>query len=167
MFFLTVWLGATVIFIIPRLAPGDPVDAIVGRLMAEGSNLENGELLVQAWRQRFGLDEPLYVQYFRYLGNTLRLDTGYSLAFFPSRVDDMVKRAMPWTLGLLAVATLLSFVLGNLVGALLAWRGTPNAIRWLLPFSMTFTAIPAFMPGLAANLGSLFRPGLVPLCRRL
>ncbi len=148
MFFLTVWLGATIIFLIPRLSPGDPVDAIIGRLMTEGSNIENGERLVQSWRERFGLDQPLYIQYLKYLYNAIRFDTGYSLAFFPSRVDDMVRRAMPWTIGLLAVATIISFVLGNLVGALLAWRGTPQIARWLLPFSMTFTAIPAFMLGL-------------------
>jgi len=148
MFLLTVWLGATIMFIIPRLAPGDPVQAMIGRMISEGVTVQNSEEIISAWRERFGLDKPLPVQYLRYLYNTFTFNTGYSLAFFPSRVDDLVARAMPWTVGLLTVATLISFLLGNAIGALLAWRGTPRIVRTLLPFSLTFTAIPAFMLGI-------------------
>jgi peptide/nickel transport system permease protein len=148
MFLITVWLGTTIIFIVPRLVPGDPVQAMVGRLMQEGADVANAEQLIKAWRQRFGLDQPLYVQYFRYLYNSFTFNTGYSLAFFPTRVDDMVARALPWTLGLLVVATLISFVLGNFIGALLAWRGTPRPVRTVLPVTLIFTAIPAFMLGI-------------------
>ena len=135
-------------FIIPRLAPGDPMQAVLGRMMAEGTNVENGQQLIEAWRQRFGLDEPLYMQYIKHLYNSITFNSGYSLAFFPSRVDTLVARAMPWTIGLLSVATLFAFLLGNGIGALLAWRGTPRLARWLLPFSLAFTAIPAFMLGI-------------------
>ena len=148
MFVFTIWLGTTVMFIIPRLAPGDPMQAVLGRMMAEGTNVENGQQLIEAWRQRFGLDEPLYMQYIKHLYNSITFNSGYSLAFFPSRVDTLVARAMPWTIGLLSVATLFAFLLGNGIGALLAWRGTPRLARWLLPFSLAFTAIPAFMLGI-------------------
>lgn len=148
MFLLTVWLGTTIIFIIPRLAPGDPVQAMVGRMMIVGTNVKNCNEIINAWRKRFGLDQPIYIQYIRYLYNSATFNTGYSLASFPSRVDDMVARAMPWTLGLLSVATLISFILGNAIGALLAWRRTPRLAKMLLPLSLTFTSIPAFMLGI-------------------
>ncbi len=148
MFLITIWLGTSIIFFVPRLVPGDPVQAMVGRLMMEGAEVANAQEIIEAWQVRFGLDKPLIVQYFRYLYNSLTFNTGYSLAFFPTRVDDMVLRAMPWTLGLLTVATIISFVLGNLIGALLAWRGTPRFLKAFLPFSLTFTAIPAFMLGI-------------------
>ncbi len=148
MFLITIWLGTSIIFFVPRLVPGDPVQAMVGRLMMEGAEVANAQEIIEAWQVRFGLDKPLIVQYFRYLYNSLTFNTGYSLAFFPTRVDDMVLRAMPWTLGLLTVATILSFILGNLIGALLAWRGTPRFLKALLPVSLTFTAIPAFMLGI-------------------
>jgi peptide/nickel transport system permease protein len=148
MFVLTVWLGATVIFIIPRLAPGDPVQGMIGQMAITGAHVENAEELIASWRQRFGLDQPILVQYFRYLGNTFTFNSGYSLSSFPARVDDMIMRSLPWTFGLLSLATLISFVLGNLIGALLAWRDTPRALRTLLPISMVFTAIPAFMLGI-------------------
>lgn len=148
MFLLTVWLGTTLIFLIPRLAPGDPVQAMLGRMMSEGSNVENADQLITAYRERFGLNQPVYIQYFKYLYNSATFNTGYSLAFFPSRVDDMIARSMPWTLGLLFTALLLSFFIGNAVGALLAWRRTPKIARRVLPITLVFTSIPAYMIGI-------------------
>jgi peptide/nickel transport system permease protein len=145
MFFLTVWLGATLIFIIPRLAPGDPVAAMVTRLMAQSGYVANSAEIIEAWRARFGLDAPILIQYFRFLRNSILFDLGYSLSQFPVEVEEMVARALPWTIGLLAIATLISFVAGNTIGALLAWRRTPALVKNLLPLSLTFTSIPFFM----------------------
>jgi peptide/nickel transport system permease protein len=75
-------------------------------------------------------------------------NTGYSLAFFPAEVDQMVARAMPWTIFLLTIAPALSFLIGNTVGALLAWRKVPGWIRSVLPVTILFTAIPPFMLGI-------------------
>ncbi len=148
MWFITIWLGATIIFFVPRLAPGDPVSAMVSRLSAQAGFVEGSTEMIEAWRVRFGLDEPLIVQYFNYLRNLASFDLGFSLASFPSHVNDMVADALPWTLGLLIIATLISFVLGNIIGALMAWRRTPGTVRTLLPVTLTFTSIPFFMFGI-------------------
>jgi peptide/nickel transport system permease protein len=148
MFFLTVWLGATIIFIIPRLAPGDPVSAMVSRMMAQSGYVENAAPLIEAWRTRFGLDGPIWLQYVRYLGNLLRLDLGYSLTNFPVTVMDLIRRGLPWTMALLAIATALSFIFGNTIGAMLGWRRTPAAAKAVLPFTLIFTSIPFFMLGI-------------------
>ena len=148
MFLLTIWLGSTLIFFIPRLAPGDPVAAMVSRLSAQSGYVENAGELIDRWRVRFGLDGPWYEQYFRYLRNILTFDLGYSLASFPSKVNEMVGRALPWTIGLLLIAVLISFVLGNAIGAVLAWRRTPEWVKQVLPLTMTFTSVPFFMLGI-------------------
>lgn len=148
MWVLTIWLGTTIIFIIPRLAPGDPVAAMVSRMSAQSGYVENSAELIEIWRARFGLDEPLPMQYIKFVGNALRFDLGYSLANFPSRVDAMVLQSLPWTVGLLLVATLISFVLGNTIGALMAWEKTPGGLKAILPVSLTFTSIPFFMLGI-------------------
>jgi peptide/nickel transport system permease protein len=145
MYVLTVWLGSTIIFIIPRLVPGDPVAAMIGRMSQSGARVENSAELINAWRARFGLDAPLPIQYLNYLRNALTLDMGYSLAHFPATVRDMVAVAVPWTIGLLALATVISFILGNLIGAMMAWGPTPRWLKRLLPLSLTFTSIPYFM----------------------
>jgi peptide/nickel transport system permease protein len=148
MFLLTVWLGTTLIFMIPRMAPGDPVAAMVSRLSAQAGTISNSAEMIASWRKRFGLDEPIMIQYARYIYNASTFQLGPSLAHFPANVQDMVARAFPWTLGLLSLATLFSFIAGNVVGALLAWRRTPNLAKALLPVTLTFTSIPPFMLGI-------------------
>src|SRR5262249_31560180 len=148
MFLLTIWLGATIVFIIPRLMPGDPVTALVGRMLAVAGNIENADKMIEAWRHKFGLDDPFLVQYFRYMGNLATGDLSYSLGNFPATVGEMIGRALPWTVGLLAVSTIFSFLIGNTVGALIGWRRTPRWLQNVLPVSLTFSSVPAFMLGM-------------------
>src|SRR5438045_5609365 len=98
LFFLTIWLGATAIFFIPRMMPGDPVWAMIELMMAQAGHIENAGEIIEAWRKKFGLDRPWYEQYLAYMRNTLSLDLNYSLAFFPSRVDELIARSLPWTI---------------------------------------------------------------------
>ena len=148
MFFLTVWLGATIIFIIPRLSPGDPITAMVSRMMNQSGYVENSAQLIEAWKAKFGLNEPILIQYFKYLGNLATFDLGYSLSQFPAKVNEALGRGLPWTFGLLSIATVISFLLGNTIGALLGWRRTPRVVKTLLPITLTFTSIPPFMMGI-------------------
>lgn len=147
-FFLTLWVAATLIFIIPRLAPGDPIAAMVARLSYQAGFVENSDLIIEGWKERFGLNDPVYVQYVRYMGGLLQGDLGYALARFPSTVAELVGRALPWTIGLVGVATVIFFVVGNLFGALLSWRRTPRMVKIMIPISMVFTSIPPLLAGL-------------------
>jgi peptide/nickel transport system permease protein len=148
MWFLTVFIGATLVFAIPRLSPGDPVASMVSRMTQQSGYVENSKALIEAWREKFGLDGPWYVQYFNFLKGCVTFDFGYSLTQFPSRVDEMIGRAVPWTVGLLTFATVLTFLFGNLIGALMGWRKTPGSLRSVLPLFLTFSSIPAFIFGL-------------------
>jgi len=148
MWLITVWIGSSAVFIIPRLAPGDPISSMVARMMEREGRVENAQELIQIWKERFGLNEPLIVQYGRYMANLARFDFGYSLARFPTKAWEMVRPALPWSMGLLAVATTFSFTLGVAIGALMGWRRTPRWLRSILPGSLTFTSIPYFMFGI-------------------
>jgi len=148
MLVITVWLGLTLMFIIPRLAPGDPIAAMVSRLSSQAGRVEQSQQMIEAWRARFGLDAPLPIQYLRYMGNSFRFRLGYSMAYFPTTVEEMILHAIPWTLGLLTLATLISFTIGIAIGALIGWRPTPRLVRTLLPMTLCFTSIPAFMLGI-------------------
>jgi peptide/nickel transport system permease protein len=122
-FLLTIWMSATIIWVIPRLAPGDPVSAMVTRMTEQAGFVENSAVIIEGWKARFGLNDPLHVQYLRFLGNTVRLDFGYSLAHFPTPVSEMIGLALPWTVGLLLIAVLIIF--WAISGALLL-AGTPR-----------------------------------------
>ncbi len=145
LFFLTIWIGATLIFIIPRLSPSDPMQAIMARLESQSGPVQNGAALIAGWRAEFGLDKPILEQYANYLINLTHLDFGYSLTNFPTTVNQLIGESMPWTVGLVGLATILSFLIGSIIGALLAWRGTPRVLRTILPLSIVFTAIPFLM----------------------
>jgi len=147
-FVLTVWFGATVIFVVPRLGRSNPVDAILGRLAQSGASVQNADQLIAGYKHRFGLDKSVWTQYAHYLENAFTFHQGYSLAQFPAKVDTLIGRAAPYTIGLLLFATLVSFALGTLIGALLGWSRTNPVLRRVLPITLVFTALPAFMLGI-------------------
>ena len=170
-FFLIIWVASTLNFVIPRLAPGDPIAAIIGQMEVQGAKVENSAQLIAMFRERFGLDDPLYLQYVKYLWALVRLDLGYSIAFFPAKVTDVVANALPYTIGLLTVSTLLTFTLGVLAGALLVWRATPRLARIVITFFMMLAPIPyyllaiIFVSFLAFSLGLFPASGLVSVGR--
>ncbi len=147
-FFLTIWFAATIIFIIPRLAPGDPISAMVGDMTQAGGDVENSQAIIEGWQARFGLDKSLPEQYVRYLGNLLTLDFGYSINAFPTPVGEVIARALPWTLSLLLLAMVLTFAIGNFLGAILMWRYTPRLVKMFIPVTMVFTSIPSVLAAL-------------------
>lgn len=149
-FFVVIWAGVTLVFFLPRMAPGrDPVRERLGMMAATGGiNAESIESLAKAYEQRFGMDQSLLRQYLNYVTDILRLDLGYSLAKFPTRVDTLIGQALPWSIALLSVSTCLAFLTGTLLGGLLAWPSAPRFLRILLPPLFTFSAIPYYILGL-------------------
>lgn len=164
-FFLVVWAGTTLVFFLPRLAPGrDPIRERLGMMVANGGmNADTIEIMAKAYEKKFGLDQPLWKQYLNYLGDMSRFDLGYSLAKFPSRVIDVIATAIPWTIALLGVSTLIAFTLGSLLGGLLAWPGAPRALRFLLPPLFTFSSIPYYLLGLILTYVFAFKLHWFPL----
>lgn len=144
-FFLTIWIAASMIWAIPRMAPGDPVTAMVSRMIRSAGYVENSEKIIEGWKERFGLNDPLPVQYVRYLDGIIHMDFGYSLAYFPESVNNIIGRALPWTMGLLLVAVTLTFLLGNFLGAIMVWTKTPRLIKLIIPIGMLFTSIPSIL----------------------
>jgi len=76
MYVITVWLGSTLIFAIPRMVPGDPVAAMISRMSQSAGRVENSAEIINAWRARFGLDAPVPIQYLRFLRNSITFDLG-------------------------------------------------------------------------------------------
>ena len=144
-FLMTIWLASSVIFVIPRLAPGDPIQSMISRMSQSAGYVENSEKIIEGWRERFGLNDPLHVQYFRYLKNLVSLDLGVSLAMFPTSVKEIVGRALPWSIGLMSISLVFYFFIGNLFGALLSWKKTPAFAKVAISASMIFTSIPGIL----------------------
>jgi peptide/nickel transport system permease protein len=163
-FLLIVWLAATLNFFLPKLSGQDPVRAKLLQSAQLGGYVQAGlEDMVKEYDRRFGLDQPLWRQYLTYLRATARLDFNYSIANYPRTVREMIGEAVPWTVGLLGTTTLLSFAIGTLLGALLAWPGAPRWMRWLMPPLWALHAIPFFLLGLILMYLLAFQVQLLPI----
>ena len=145
---LTVWIAATLIWIIPRLSPVDPAEIMLSRMAAAGGTVENSEQILETLRRRFGLDDPLIVQYAKYIKNVALLDFGLSTATFPATVSSLIARAMPWTIGLMLISVAITFFIGNLLGALMVWERSPRLVRVAIPSAMVLTSIPPILSSL-------------------
>ena len=148
-FVVILWGAATLNFFIPRMAPGDPVRTRLLMMSRTGSiSQESITEMVKAYDQEFGLDQPLPVQYVRYLWDAVHLEFGYSLSQYPAKALTLISAALPWTIGLLFVATLLAFVLGTTLGALMAWPTAPRAFNYLVAPLLTLSSVPYYLLGL-------------------
>ena len=148
-FFIVLWGAATLNFILPRLAPGNPVRERLLNAMATGGIQQAGiEEMVKAYNEQFGLDQPLPIQYLLYLQHAFVLDFGYSIASTRPACANMIMAALPWTISLLLCSTIVSFVLGTLLGALMAWPHSPKFVRHLVIPMMGLSAIPFYLLGL-------------------
>ncbi len=145
-FLLIIFVAVSINFIIPRLLPGDPVQTALARLQAGGGNQAMDIQAISAvYREKYGLDAPLWEQYINYWADLFRLDLGVSFVNFPENVSTMIGNALPWSIGLLATATLIAFVTGSLLGARLAWPTAGRGIKVMVPMMMILTSIPFYL----------------------
>lgn len=145
-YLFTAWAAITINFFLPRLMSGDPVTAYMQR--------NAGKITPEAARSLrilFGLDEDTSVwqQYIDYWGLLFSGDLGRSFSNGLAPVGDVIASALPWTLGLVGIATVLSFILGTATGALIGWRRGSKA-DVIVPISTFFSTVPYFWLGLIA-----------------
>lgn len=161
---LIVWSAATLNFLIPKLTPRNPLRE---KLMEEASRsgyIPPGfEEMVQAYEEQFGLNAPVWQQYITYMSQVVRGDLGYSIANYPKTVTELIGEALPWTIGLLLVTTLLAFTAGTLLGALMSWPRASGFVRYVMPSFLVFSSIPAYVIALTLIYFIAFRWKLLPL----
>jgi peptide/nickel transport system permease protein len=144
-FVLTLWAAVTLNFFLPRMMPGNPALAMMAKFHGRlsGQALKSLEVL-------FGVDshQSLLSQYVHYLGQVATGNFGTSLFFYPQPVSQVVLGAIPWTLGLVGVTTILAFVLGTGLGIVTAWRRGSRLDGILPPVFVITSAIPYFWVGM-------------------
>ncbi|MFC5813889.1 MULTISPECIES: ABC transporter permease [Nonomuraea] len=135
---LTFVAAVTVNWVIPRFMPGDPVASMLAR--ARVSQPEAVEAMRVYYTNLFGFDEPIWQQYLNFWGALFRGDFGISIYVFPVPVTDLIMGAVPYTLGLMIPAVLLSYWVGNRFGAFAARRKLLD--NTVLPVGYVLTATP-------------------------
>jgi peptide/nickel transport system permease protein len=139
-YLVAVWASITINFLIPRLAPGDPAQAFMARMHGKISPSAQKALEIA-----FGVShDPIWVQYVQYLGNLFHGDLGTSITAFPNSVVSVIAQDLPWTLLLVGVSLVISFIIGTLLGVIIAWRRGSVFDVALMPIFTFLSAIPYF-----------------------
>ncbi|MCI7456765.1 ABC transporter permease [Actinomyces urogenitalis] len=118
---IALWAAVTLNFLLPRLLPGNPVDIMVSRLAAHG---QVNPATRQAIEALLGTDtgSSMWQQYLDYLSQLAHGELGVSVAYFPTPVSQVIGQTLPWTIGLVGLATVISFLLGVGLGAAAGWK---------------------------------------------
>jgi peptide/nickel transport system permease protein len=161
-YFVALVVAILLNFLLPRLIPGNPVAFIVSQSSGGLTDATAIKQIYDAYMTEFGLDKPVWQQFFIYIGNLFQGKMGVSYTQYPRSVSSIIGASIPWTLRLQIPAIIVGWVLGNTLGALAAYRkGVFD--RVFFPVFLFIAAIPAF--GLAivnvhffANILKLF-PG--------
>ncbi len=157
---IALWAAVTLNFALPRMMPGNPMLVLVakfkGRINPQALN---------AYAKLFGLNHhsSMVVQYFQYLGQLLHGNLGYSLGLYPETVSQALMQALPWTLFLLGFATIISFIIGTVLGVVSAWRRGSWFDSIVPPFFTLVGAFPYFWLALVALYFLAFQLNWFPL----
>lgn len=146
-YFLVIWLGITIVFLIPRFTPSDPVMRMIGQINARGATLEPGSMdgLIEDLTEMYGLGGSWLEQYGAFWGRLVRGDFGVSFFQFPATVNELVANALPWTLGLLLTTTAISWTFGNIIGGLAGYYSRRHWSRILDAFAMVVRPLPYYI----------------------
>ncbi|MGB4262065.1 MAG: ABC transporter permease [Fervidobacterium sp.] len=155
---LTFIFAVTLDWLIPRFMPGNPILVLVSRF----SGLpESARVMYSYLTKAFGLDQPLWRQYVNFWIALFKGDLGISIYLYPRPVLEVLKTAVPYSLGLMIPSILLSWIVGNNLGAVAARRKRLDSI--MLPIMYFITGAPYLWLGmlLAYFLGVVW--GIFPI----
>jgi peptide/nickel transport system permease protein len=145
-------------FLLPRLLPGDPLDALTGGDLSAAALPEGARAHLRA---TYHLDEPLGAQFLDYLGDLGRGDLGWSIAR-SAPVSQLIGERLPWTLGLVLSALVTAALSGVLLGVWAAWHDGP-AERLAAAIATGLAALPEFLVAMLLLLGLSVGLGWFPL----
>jgi len=163
---LTIWIGVTFIFFVPRMFPSDPVESMIGQMQARMGSMDplQMELLRKSLRVQFGLDGSLLQQYSSFLWNgLLHFNFGPSLMSFPTPVGDIISTYLPYTLGLSLTTTVIAWIIGNLIGLQAGFRKNKRSSKILEGIAICIYPIPYFIVALVLQIVFAFVLGWFPL----
>jgi peptide/nickel transport system permease protein len=138
---IAAWAALTINFMLPQLIPGNPVEALIGR-MAQSGTPPPGEAKVLTALLGLGTGN-IFDKYWQYLDGLVHLRLGLSISEFPTPVSTEVSQSIYWTLVLVGMATVISFALGIALGTLAGWK-RGSRLDAIIPATTLLTAMPYF-----------------------
>jgi peptide/nickel transport system permease protein len=148
-FVLVVFIGINLAYVVTHAIPIDPVEQSISVVTSFGNTAPEAiEQMRQSLKELYGLEGSGWEQYVTFWSRILRADFGPSLSAFPSPVSSLIRRALPWTMGLLIVSTLLTWVIGNLLGGLAGYYQKSRSLKLMGVVAMALHPIPYYIVAL-------------------
>jgi peptide/nickel transport system permease protein len=146
---VAIWVALTINFLLPRLMPGNPLAGLLQHL--DPAQLAANPGILQTYQALLGGgNHSIWQDYVTYLGRIVHFDFGISTSNYPTPVSEVVGRTLPYSIFLVGLAFLLSFVIGTAIGMVAAWRRGRFVDTVLVPAFMVLSALPAFFIALLA-----------------
>ncbi len=148
-FAVVVFIGVNLAFLITHASPIDPVEQSISAVTSFGSTSPDAiAAMRESLQELYGLKGSLTEQYITFWSRVLRGDFGPSLSAFPTPVSTLIWRALPWTAGLLITSTVITWVLGNLLGGLAGYYQRSRTLKVLGVVAMGIHPIPYYIVAL-------------------
>ena len=163
---LTILIGVTFIFFIPRMFPSDPVESMIGQMQARSGQMDPVamEALRSSLRLQFGLEGSLWTQYTSFLWKgLLHFDFGPSLMSYPTPCSEIIARNLPYTVGLSMITTIVAWIIGNFIGLLAGFRKNKSSSKILEAIAICIYPIPYFIVALVLQIVFAYVLGWFPL----
>lgn len=160
-YFLALWASVTLNFALPRMIPGNPAEAMLAQ---HAQALRNNPRALANLETSLGLSrDPMPLQYCHYLVNLAHGDLGTSFSYFPTSVASIIMTSLPWTIFLVGLASIIAFIIGMILGTIVAWRRGGWLDSILPPLTLVTSNFPFFFLALLLLYGLSFQLKLFPL----
>ena len=172
---IQVFVILTIIFFLFRLMPGDPLTLYFLMMQQRyGYVISGTSEIIAKYKEIFGLDKDLFTQYACYMRELiLHGNLGVSFLSFPDPAQKLILEALPWTIGLLGISTIISWIIGLIAGTLIGWYREKKTSTFLFTLSLYMSQAPYYYFAILLVLffgyflgvlptGYAFSPGLTP-----
>jgi peptide/nickel transport system permease protein len=145
-FLLVVFIGINLTYVISHATPIDPVEQSIAAVTSFGNTSPEAiAMMRQSLRELYGLTGGPFEQYINFWRRIATADFGPSLSAFPTPVSALIARALPWTIGLLVTATLITWSLGNLLGGLAGYYQDKRSLKVLAVIAIGLHPVPYYI----------------------
>jgi len=146
-YIISIFLTFTISFILFRSIPGNPIQRFLEMLWRRyGLYSLEDQSVIEEYKRIFGLEGDIFTQYINYMRELLlHWNLGPSYVNYPTPSQVLIMRALPWTIGLLGLATVIAWIIGNILGSIAGWKRGSKIDEILTPIALVTSQIPYYI----------------------
>lgn len=163
-YLVTLFVSFSILFFFLRLIPGDPVSRFVRDIeLRYAYRITNAQEIIDAYKEKFGLKGDLWTQYISYIKRVfLEFDFGPSFLNFPNSAQSLIMSRLPWTIWFLALATVISWIIGIIAGTFVGWRRGTKIDSAIFTVALCMSQLPFYLVALVLVLVFAYFIGAFP-----